>query len=86
LSSGETFVPIEAAEREQRCSISISARGVWIDFTPALDKEPHKPTTTDLLAAGAVMGIAAVLTGKGADDVLRALVKFERATKGKVRR
>ncbi len=78
----QTHVPVDS----QRCSISISGHGIDIYFHPALPEGRHEVTRTELMAAGALMGIAGVLTGKGADAVMGALVKFERETKGKVRR
>ena len=64
--------------RGQECRISIDDHSLWIDFTPKLQDDPHKPTKVELMAAGALMGIAGVLTGKGADEILAALAKFER--------
>ena len=80
--SDSTHVPIET----QRCSINISGNGIDIYFHPALPEGKHVVSRAELMAAGALMGIAGVLTGKGADEVLNALVRFERETKRKVRR
>jgi len=75
-----------STDRGQTCRISIDEHGIWIDFTPKLAEAPRKASQTELLAAGALMGIAGVLTGKGADEILRALATFERGAKRGVRR
>jgi hypothetical protein len=73
-------------DRGQSCSIYISGRGIDVNFTPALPEGKHDVTRTELMAAGALIGIARVLTGQGADEMLRSLVQFERQTAGKMRR
>ena len=76
----DAHIPIERPE-SQRCSISISDHGIDIYFHPALPDGPHKVTRAEMLAAAALMGIARTLTGRGDDEVLAALIKFDRAQK-----
>lgn len=80
----ETTIPLP--DRKQRCSISICDSDISFYFTPELPAEAHKPSRTEIMAAGALVGIARALTGKGADAVIHALAQFERETqKGKRR-
>lgn len=81
-------VPIEPrkAENRLRCYISLSDRGVSIDFEPGVPDAPHKPSIVETMAAGALLGIAKALTGKGADDVIAAMARVERENKRRTRR
>ncbi len=69
-------IPAEAKPK-QRCDIRISESDIWIDWTPALP-DGGKPSRVELMAAGALIGIARVLSGKGAEDVAAAAAKAAR--------
>lgn len=81
-------VEIEQAARklEPECSIRISRDGISLHWYPELPEDGHKPTRVELMAAGALMGVAGVLTGKGAEDIMRALVGFEKGARRGVKR
>jgi hypothetical protein len=70
---------------KQRCHITLSETGIDIDFYPPLESEPHKPSRVEIMAAGALLGLARALTGKGAEQVIHALAQFERETGRKKR-
>jgi hypothetical protein len=63
----------EPAERELECSIHISKRGIDLYWQPELPAGEHKATRVELMVAGALMGVARALTGKGEADVLAAI-------------
>lgn len=71
----------EERKREQHCSISISESDIWIRWDPPLPEGPHKVTRAEVMAAGALIGVARTLSGKGADEVISSLVKFDRAAR-----
>jgi hypothetical protein len=79
----DVYIPLPVDH--QRCTIHINERGVDFDFYPSLPAEPHKPTRTEIMAAGALVGIARALTGKGAEQVIHALAQLERETARKKR-
>jgi hypothetical protein len=65
--------PAPPKQKDQRCNISIESDHLYISFDPALPNGPHKRTAAELMAAGALLGIARVLTGKGEEAVMAAL-------------
>jgi hypothetical protein len=67
-------------DKEQHCYISLSDNRISFDFEPKLADGPHKPSRTEIMVAAALVGIARVLTGKGAEQVIHALAQFERET------
>lgn len=67
-------------DRRQEVTIRISDDSLWIDFRPPLVAEAHKPSRVEIMAAAALVGIARALTGKGADQVIDLMSKFERDT------
>ncbi len=76
--SDPTYVAIGEEERRQSCSIHISDREVTIYFNPPLQEGPHKVTRLETMAAGALLGIARTLTGRGEDAVLQAMTMFDK--------
>ena len=65
------------------CIITIEASGkVTVDWDPALPDGPHKSSSVEALAAGALLGIGRALTGKGHDEMVRLLATFEKAKNG----
>ena len=74
-------IDLPPEQPRQQCSIEISAERVWIDFRPALPDGPHKVTRVEVMAAAALVGIARALTGQGEAEVMRALIRFDAATK-----
>ncbi len=68
----DQHIPLEPVEK-QRCSISISSAEVSIYWHPALPEEAHKPSRIEIMAAGALLGIARALMGKGEDEILAAI-------------
>ena len=80
-------IPEEAPvqrERENECHISLGADGIWVRFDRPLPDGPHKPPRMETMVAGALLGIARTLTGRGEEAVIDAIAGMEK--KGKARR
>jgi hypothetical protein len=70
--------------REQNsCHISIDADSISIRFDDPLPDGPHKVTRLETMAAGALLGIARTLTGRGDEAVVAAMVMFDKKTRAK---
>ncbi len=79
----EQTIPLaeEKRERENGCSIYIRQDSISIHWDRPLTDGSHKVTRVEQISAGALLGIARVLTGKGEEDVVRAIASIERKRK-----
>lgn len=84
MSMTEVPLPKEPKRRD-RCSIDISSDGIRIWFEPDIPDGPHKPTSIEVMAAGALLGVAGVLTGLGREQVVEAMKKFDARAKRSAR-
>jgi hypothetical protein len=78
----DVLVKVDADRMRDSCHISISDDYISIHF----DRPPEagrKPARMELMAAGALLGIARVLTGQAEADVVRAAAQIERREKGR---
>lgn len=85
MSDVKIPVPAEAPvkQRENHCHISIEGDGIWVRFDRPLPDGPHKPTRMETMVAGALLGIARTMTGRGEEAVIDAIAGLEKKTRGK---
>ncbi len=79
--SERTEIPLEempSLKRGNSCYIHLDERTVSIHWDQALPDGPHKPTRVETMAAGALLGIARTLTGRGEEAVIDAIAMFEK--------
>jgi hypothetical protein len=84
--NGEQHIPLPTERKpEQRCSIDLTNESIWIHWTPPLPDVPHPVSPVEIMAAGALFGIARTLTGKGATEVAQALRNLDKAPRRKAK-
>lgn len=69
------------AKARNECWITISETSIHVHWDKPLPDGPHRPTRIETMAAGALLGIARTLTGRGEEAVIDAMAQFERKRK-----
>jgi hypothetical protein len=77
-------LPSEGVHASSRRSFGAASHRLSLEqcaiaWDPALPDGPHRMTRVEAVAAGAALGIANAITGKGHDEIARVLAKFDRA-------